>query len=259
MDGRSPSTSGSRDLGPVENSGFAASGKTSPSPTPHDDSRGPARGQKSSSKKAKHTPEQLAVVRQVRALFPPEFLKTLSDVPSLTDAILAGMAEGRTVEQMGDRIMYRWVNHGWAEKFAAGELDLKRLVGPAVDMVRPLRRGDRFACPDLRCENGASLDTGEVCRLCAERVADWKAERTRKCGQKRPAGANAAPVGAGSPDPVMPPQRAVERHAPESVGCSGKGGTCDAGLGFGQTLCWVCAEAAAEQYDLENAGAPAPF
>lgn len=239
--------------------GSAASGKTSPSPTPNDDTRGPARDLKGSSKKAKHTPEQLAVVRQVRSLFPPEFLKTLSDVPSLTDAILAGMAEGRTVEQMGARIMYRWVNHGWAEKFGAKELDPKRLVGPAVDMVRPLRKGDRFACPDLRCEAGIIQGTEEACKLCPERIEDWKAERSRERAQGLPVGAKSTSVPAGSPDGALPPQRGVVQAAPERVGCPGRAGTCGAGLGFGQTLCWTCSEAAAEQNGLENAGAPAPF
>ena len=257
--------------------GFAASGKTSPSPTPHDSARGPARGQKSSSKKAKHTPEQLAVVRQVRALFPPEFLKTLFDVPSLTDAILAGMAEGRTVEQMGARIMYRWVNHGWAEKFGAKELDPKRLVGPAVDMVRPLRKGDRFACPDLRCEAGIIQGTEEACKLCPERIADWKAEQARKYGQKPPGGVNSGSTGAGSSDAALPPQRgaqpsselrteqdwralaAAEEEARQQSECNGRDGMCGRRLAPGQTLCRDCAEDAAERRDLENAGAPAPF
>ena len=239
--------------------GSAASGKTSPSPTPNDDTRGPARGTKDSSKKAKHTPEQLAVVRQVRALFPPEFLKTLSDVPSLTDAILAGMAEGRTVEQMGARIMYRWVNHGWAEKFGAKELDPKRLVGPAVDMVRPLRKGDRFACPDLRCEAGIIQGTEEACKLCPERIADWKAERAREHAQGRPVRANSGPASTGSPESALPPQRAVTPDAPERAQCSGKDGTCTTGLTSWQTLCWECSEAAAAQHGIENAGVPAPF
>ncbi|MFJ1900494.1 hypothetical protein [Streptomyces sp. NPDC088115] len=199
-----------RSSGAEPEGGDAASGKTAPSPTPHDDTRGPTRKGKDGSKKAAHTREQLNLVRRVRALFPPEFLKTLSDVPSLTDAILAGMEEGRTVDQMGDRLMYRWVNHGWAEKFAAGELDPKRLVGPAVDMVRPLRRGDRFACPDPRCENGADIDTKAPCRLCAVRDADWKAERARARGQKPSTGANLPQSHSGSSDPVMPPQRAAQ-------------------------------------------------
>ncbi|WP_329203915.1 hypothetical protein [Streptomyces sp. NBC_01435] len=257
--------------------GCAASGKTSPSPTPNDNSCGPASGQKSGSKEAEHSPKQLAVVRAVRAFFPPEFLKTLSDVPSLSSAILAGMAEGRTVEQMGDRIMYRWVNHGWAEKFHAGELNPKRLVGPAVDMVRPLRRGDRFACPDLRCETGASLDTGAPCRLCAERIADWKAEQARKYGPKSSGGANSGSEGMDSPGAPVPPQRAVqpssepcstenwaaqaraEEEAREKGECDGRDGMCGNLLARGQSLCWRCAEDVAEQYYLENAGAPPPF
>lgn len=243
--------------------GFAASGKTSSSPTQHDDTSGPAGEPKGSSKKAAHTREQLDVVRRVRAFFPSAFLATLADVPSLTDAILAGMAEGRTVEQMGARIGYRWTNHGWAAKFAAGELDVKRLVGPAVDMVRPLRRGDRFACPDLRCEIGFILDTGEACVKCAERVADWKAEWARERGQGASGAANRSQGSGSSARPAMPPQRAVQPRTagagPERAVCPGRDGTCDAGLAPGQSLCWVCADAAVEPSVLENAGVPAPF
>ncbi|MEV6146401.1 hypothetical protein [Streptomyces sp. NPDC051992] len=260
-----------------EEGGSAASGKTSPSSTPNDDACGPASGQKSGSKKAEHSPEQLAVVRAVRALFPPDFLKTLSDVPSLSSAILAGMAEGRTVEQMGDRIMYRWVNHGWSEKFHAGELNPKRLVGPAVDMVRPLRRGDRFACPDLRCENGASLDTGAPCRLCGERIADWKAEQARKYGPKPSAMPNSGSPGTDSPDAPVPPQRAAqpsseprsteswaaqaraEEAARKKGECDGRDGMCGQLLAPGRTLCRDCEDEATEQNLLENKGLPAPF
>ncbi|MFB8122150.1 hypothetical protein ACFVG1_13260 [Streptomyces bacillaris] len=241
--------------------GSAASGKTSPSPTPNDDTRGPAAGKtKSGSKEAKHSPEQLAVVRQVRACFPPAFLETLSDVESLTDAILAGMAEGRTVEQMGDRIMYRWVNHGWSEKFAAKELDPKRLVGPAVAMVRPLRRGDRFACPDLRCENGASLDTGEQCRLCVERLADWRAERARRRVQEPPVGANSAPAGTGSAEAALPPQRGaqprdtvVRDHAEAEV----EEGPSSEGLAWWEVEAARYQPADAEEHVAERS--PAPF
>ncbi|MEU6925554.1 hypothetical protein [Streptomyces sp. NPDC046631] len=260
-----------------EEGGCAASGKTSPSPTPNDDACGPASGQKSGSKEAEHSPEQLAVVRAVRAFFPPDFLKTLSDVPSLSSAILAGMAEGRTVEQMGDRIMYRWVNHGWSEKFHAGELNPKRLVGPAVDMVRPLRRGDRFACPDLRCEVGVIQGTGEACKLCPERIADWKAEQARKCGPKPSGGANSGSGGTDSPDAPVPPQRAAqpspeprsteswaaqaraEEEAREKGECDGRDGMCGQLLAPGRNLCRDCEDEATEQHLLENKGLPAPF
>ncbi|MET8746391.1 hypothetical protein [Streptomyces sp. NPDC004728] len=277
VDGRSPSTSGSSRA--REEGGFAASGKTSPSPTKHDETRGPARGQESGSKKAAHTREQLDVVRRVRALFPRELLDAeggLPDVPTLSSAILTAMGEGRTVEQMGERIWYRWSNHGFADQWA--ELGrFEKPVGVAVALVRPLRRGDRFACPDLRCENGASLDTGALCRLCAERIADWKAEQARKYGPKPSGGANSRAGGTDSPDAPVPPQRAVqpsseprstedwaaqarvEEAARKKGECDGRDGMCGRLLAPGRSLCGDCEDEAAEQYFLENKGLPAPF
>ncbi|MFF4338117.1 hypothetical protein [[Kitasatospora] papulosa] len=241
---------------PAREGGSAASGKTSPSPTPNDDTRGPARGPKGSSKKAAHTRAQLDVVRRVRAFYPPEIREQLPELPAISEAILSTMAkEGRTVEQMGQRILSRWVGHNYAAKFAAGEL--VNVVGAAIGMVRPLVPGDRYACSDVRCEDGV-LD-GEPCRLCAVRIADWEAARSRERAQGLPVGANSAPVAAGSPEPALPPQRAVAPDAPERAQCGGKGGTCTTGLTSWQTLCWECSEAAAAQHDLENAGASAPF
>ncbi|MFG2540643.1 hypothetical protein ACGFU4_35935 [Streptomyces sp. NPDC048511] len=259
--------------------GFAASGKTSPSPTPNDDTRGPAQGQKNGSKKAAHTREQLDVVRRVRALFPRELLDAeggLPDLPTLSSAILTAIGEGRTVEQMRERIWFRWSNHGFADIWEEnGRFD--KPVGVAVALVRPLRRGDRFACPDLRCENGADVDTRVPCRLCAERIADWRADRARERGQKPLVGAKSAPGGSGSPDAALPPQRAVqprpeprteqdwraqaaaEEEARRKTECDGRDGMCGNKLAPGQMLCRRCAEDAAEQHDLENAGAPAPF
>ncbi|MFJ9988530.1 hypothetical protein ACIQUD_31735 [Streptomyces globisporus] len=188
--------------------GSAASGKTADSPTQHDDTQQPAVARKSSSKR--YSAAESEQIEAVRACFPSEVREGLPRARHLADKILAAMAEGRTVEQMRDRIWFRWVNHGWAEKHAAGELNSKRMVGPAVALVRPLRRGDRFACPDLRCENGVNLDTEEPCRLCAERLADWRAERARKRGQTPRQGANSAPAGAGSTEATLPPQRAAQ-------------------------------------------------
>ncbi|MFD7615799.1 hypothetical protein [Streptomyces sp. NPDC059802] len=275
-DGRRPSD---RSSACAREGGFAASGKTSPSPTPNDNTCGPARGQKSGSKKAAHTREQLDVVRRVRALFPRELLDAeggLPDVPTLSSAILTAMGEGRTVEQMGERIWYRWSNHGFADQWAEfGRFE--KPVGVAVALVRPLRRGDRFACPDLRCENGASLDTGALCQLCAERIADWKAEQARKYGPKPPGGANSRAGGTDSPDAPVPPQRAVqpfvelrsteswaaqaraEKEAREKGECDGRDGMCGQLLAPGRTLCRDCEDEATEQNLLENKGLPAPF
>lgn len=277
-DVRRTSTSGSSEVEPVDNSGFAASGKISPSPTQHDDTHRPARETKSGSKKEgrKYTAAEWAQINAVRALFPPEVLDGLPYASSLSDMILNAMGEGRTAEQLGDRIMYRWVNHGFADKLHTDER-LRTPVGAAVAMVRPLRRGDRFACPDLRCENGADVDTKVPCRLCEVRIADWKAEQARKYGQEPHTGANSASAGAGSPDAALPPQRAVQpspaprteqdwraevaakEKALRDSECSGRDDTCGQPLALGQQLCRGCADEAAEQRDLENAGAPAPF
>lgn len=211
--GRSPSTSGSRET--EGEGGSAASGKTSSSPTPNDDTRGSVAGKaKSGSKKAAHSREQLDTVRRVRAFFPPELLdNNLPDLPVVSSAILTAMAEGRTAEQMRDRIWFRWANHGFADIWDQ-EKAFDSPVGVAVALVRPLRRGDRFACPDLRCENGADIDTKEPCRLCAERLADWRAERARKRDQEPPAGANSARAGTGSAEAALPPQRAAQDRPP---------------------------------------------
>lgn len=213
----------------------------------------------------------------MRALFPPQLLENgLPDVPTLSSTILAAMAEGRTVEQMGERIWYRWANHGFADIWAA-DGRFEKPVGVADALVRPLRRGDRFACPDLRCENGVDIDTKVPCRLCAERIADWKAEQARKYGQKPPGAVNSGPVGAGSPEAALPPQRAVQpapdlrveqdwhaqaaaaQKALDDSECSGRDELCGVPLAPGQTLCRNCAEDAAEQRDLESAGTRAPF
>ncbi|MGO1025654.1 hypothetical protein ACTOXX_34325 [Streptomyces rubiginosohelvolus] len=207
-DGRRPSAGSTRARG---KGGFAASGKTSPSPTPNDDTCGPAAGKtKSGSKKPAHSREQLDLVRRVRAFFPPELLDNgLPDLPVVSSAILTAMGEGRTVEQLRDRIWFRWTNHGFSDIWAE-EKAFDSPVGVAVALVRPLRRGDRFACPDLRCENGADVDTEEPCVLCAERLADWRAERARKRGQTPRQGANSGPAGAGSTEAALPPQRAAQ-------------------------------------------------
>ncbi|MEU5660107.1 hypothetical protein ABZ802_31490 [Streptomyces sp. NPDC047737] len=244
VDGRSPSTSGSSAC--AREGGFAASGKTSPSPTPNDDTRRPAQGQKSGSKKAAHTREQLDVVRRVRAFYPPEIRDDLPELPVISEAILLTMAkEGRSVEQMGQRILSRWLSHNYAAKFAAGELE--NVVGAAIGMVRPLVPGDRYACPDIRCEDGRVDD--EPCRLCVVRIADWEAARTRERAAKGHQAAPGAPNGAqgsgSSVRPVMPPQRAAQPAAPLLRDCAND--QCPASIPVtGNPLCGTCQDEQAE-------------
>ncbi|MEU6979601.1 hypothetical protein [Streptomyces sp. NPDC046371] len=167
VDGRSPSSTGSRAAG--DEGGSAASGKTQRSPSTKKAAAGGKR----------HSRSELAIVEQVRAFYPPEFGNDLPQLPAISGAILDAMAsDGRTAQQLGERILYRWLHHGYAEKFHTGTL--MNPVGAAVGMVRPLRRGDRYACADTRCENGRDVETQEECRLCAVRAADWKAAQERK-------------------------------------------------------------------------------
>ncbi|MFD0141455.1 MULTISPECIES: hypothetical protein [unclassified Streptomyces] len=169
--------------------GSAASGKTNPSPTT---SKTPAAG-----RKARHTKAQLDIVRRVRSYYPPEFGNYLPDLPTISDAILSAMAtDDWTPEQTGKRILYRWLHHGYADKFHTGTLE--NPVGAAVGMVRPLCRGDRYACPDTRCDNGRDIETLEECRLCEVRAADRKAAQARKRQKHPPA-----------PPAPLPAQRAA--------------------------------------------------
>ncbi|MFW3477307.1 hypothetical protein [Streptomyces microflavus] len=93
-------------------------------------------------------------IEAVRACFPPEVREGLPRARHLADKILAAMAEGRTVEQMRDRIWFRWANHGWADKHDAGELNPKRMVGPPLPWF-------------VRC----GVETGSRARTCGARTA----------------------------------------------------------------------------------------
>ncbi|MFJ5294585.1 hypothetical protein [Streptomyces sp. NPDC088348] len=227
LSGRSPgdvrrtSPTGSRGAG-VEG-GNAASSKASPSDHQHDDTRRPADGKKSSSKKAKHTRAQLALVAAVRALYPehvlngwtnPETGQTtgpLPELPVISDAILGALAgdvpgADRTVGQLGARIQQRWDRHGYAARFYAGTMD--SLVGSAVAMVRPLAPGDRYYCANGRCDDGVDVETLTPCGTCEVRIEAKKAERRQERAQQA---AGDSDAGAAGTLPAMPAQRAVQR------------------------------------------------
>ncbi|MFC7794626.1 hypothetical protein [Streptomyces cinereoruber] len=199
--------------------GSAASSKTKPAP--------------SKSRKPRHTHDELTIVDQVLAYLPPQIPAREVRVPAVADAILAAMREGgRSVEEMGGRINARWADHGFADKAAVGPLE--KPIGVVIALVRPLRRGDRYACADIRCEDGRNLDTDEPCRLCEVRAADWKAAQQRKraaAGGKRDRRDSA---------PAMPSQRAAETPArPLMEDCSGPYCTRSIPAGKGM-LCGDC-------------------
>ncbi|MFI0929718.1 hypothetical protein ACH4TP_38205 [Streptomyces sp. NPDC021012] len=231
VDGRSPSTSGSS-AREVE-SGSAASGNTKPAPS-----------KTTGSQKARHSRDELATVDQVLAFLPPQIPSSKVRIPAVADAILAAMREdGRSVEEMGQRINARWADHGFADKATAGTLE--NPVGAVIAMVRPLRRGDRYACADIRCEDGRNLDTDEACRLCEVRAADWKAAQQRK---RAVAGAQ---DDRRDPAPAMPSQRAAGAPVrPIMEDCSGPYCSRSIPAGTGP-LCGDCLE----QQEAEAVGA----
>jgi len=198
----------------------------------------------------------LTLVASVRAHFPAEFLGSLPDVPTLSQAILDALvgdvpASDRTVEQLGARIQQRWNHHGWASKFYAGQID--SLVGAAVAMVRPLKPKDRYGCANPRCEAGVDVDTKEDCQTCLPRLEARTAQRAYARGQGRPSGANSAPAATGSSDAAMPPQRTAQpRSAALLKDCANN--LCPASIpATSGPFCRNCTDQAATQ------GTPAPF
>ncbi|MFJ8769574.1 hypothetical protein [Streptomyces clavifer] len=192
----STSGSGAREA----RSGSAASATTPPRPDQNEAHPGrPEGGRSGGGRETRHTAAELATVRSVRAFYPPELLDVLPELPRVSSAILSAMrTDGRTAEQLGERIQYRWIHHGYAAKHAAGKLSSP--VGAAVAMVRPLRRGDRYACADARCENGRDVITGVECRLCEVRITDQKATRRSRKGPAGTPGGNASPGASRAPE-----------------------------------------------------------
>lgn len=181
-DGRRPSVG--RDTCAREG-GFAAS-SSDHSPSKDDEPR--------KAVKAKHTRQQLALVDEVRAYL-PEQLKTDTSVPTVSDAILKVLdpsnPETRTVEELGERIRRRWFLHGYQGK------EIRSPIGAVLDLVRPYKRGDRWGCPNPRCDFGVVLETQEDCATCIARIAE------RRYARRDGDGAQQAAQG-----PLVPAQRA---------------------------------------------------
>lgn len=238
VDERSSSTTGSSAR--EAEGGCAASSNDQPSPKSEEQKP----RAKAGSSKARHTRDQLDLVRAVRAHFPADLLAApLPDVPFLSQAILDALegdvpAADRTVEQLGKRIEQRWNHHGWAVKFYAGQID--SLVGAAVAMVRPLKPTDRYGCGNPRCEAGKDVDTGVDCHVCPERIAARK--RSRK--------ADAAPA---APGPLPTPRTPVQVVTFRECACRNP-----IPKNSDDPLCQECRREA-DQGALASAHGPAPF
>lgn len=217
---------------------------------------GSAASSKSDASRSRLSAAQWRSINEVFGYFPQGIAPPRA--PELVQAILAALAEGqpdvRTPAQVGERIRSRWIGHGYAQQHADGKI--QSVVGVSIDMVRAYKRGDRYGCPDPRCENGADIDTGETCRACEVRIADRLAAKRREQGQ--------APPGEPSAQSGAPASRPVPAQRPSALAmaeCSGRDGICGRPVKNGE-LCSRCKtdpeHAGAADFEYASAG-PAPF
>ncbi|GLW03677.1 hypothetical protein Slala05_73070 [Streptomyces lavendulae subsp. lavendulae] len=115
---------------------------------------------------------QAEAVKAVEAGWPRELSLLLPPhrPAVLREAILQALDQGRTPQQLTERIGQRWWAHGYARALAEGQLASP--VGVAVALVRP-----STDCPDPMCEDGITLHLGHPCPKCTERRADRRRGR----------------------------------------------------------------------------------
>jgi hypothetical protein len=187
LDGRRPSTSGSRERA---SGGFAASGKTNPPPMTREQHQQAAAFFQA-------LPKQLADLVPDN---PPSNLKAAA-----LEALAVGRPQERTAQQLVDfRLLPKWNKH-YASTDAAGPIE--RPVGVLIAMLR--RDAE---CGDFRCDERTNVDTGGPCRSCEMRGVDKRAERAPEAPARpseRPVvtAPSRAPVRR-SAGPVPPPREA---------------------------------------------------
>ncbi|MFI1004943.1 hypothetical protein ACIP10_36185 [Streptomyces galbus] len=175
---RSTSTSGSRSQG---RSGSAAANKA-------ESAEGSGKGLPGQRGEEKLSRKQLTAVRAVEALLPPLLAAQLpyGHIPTRNRPAVLEALESRTLDQLRDRIATRWAAYGYEPAIHHGEL--RSAVGAALELIAPTRH-----CPDLGCEDGTLIDTGEDCRVCTQRKEQRRADRL---AGKAPAGGGKAAAAA---------------------------------------------------------------
>ncbi|CAL9432560.1 hypothetical protein SUDANB21_02081 [Streptomyces sp. enrichment culture] len=130
--------------------------------------------QASPSKPPKLSAPQRKAVLAVESVLPPVLLAALpyGHIPNRNRPAVLAALESRTVGQLAERVRRRWVSYGYEAAFHSGEIS--SLVGAALELLAPTPY-----CPDLSCEDGWMVDTGEQCRACVQRRADRRAARAR--------------------------------------------------------------------------------
>ncbi|MFC9891542.1 hypothetical protein [Streptomyces pilosus] len=189
---RSTSTSGSSEA--EDGSGFAAAGNEGSSSDEEDATAG-VPGQRQAGE-PELSREQMAAVRAVEALLPPVLVAKLpyQQFPRRNRPAVLQALESRTLEQLRERVERRWVAYGYEPALYDGSIT--QPIGAALELIVPPRY-----CPDLSCEDGTMIDTGEECRACLERRANRRAARA--AGLEVKAGSSKTASGGRMPECVI--------------------------------------------------------
>jgi hypothetical protein len=271
---RRPSTGSS---GRASESGCAASGKDSPSPSSQNADRAPK-----TKGPVKLNDEQRQARDAILPLLPADLREALGTVipqnicQDLVDALAAGLPRERTPQQLVQhRLMPRW-NGYWASRFYAGDLTpevngkKRKPFGPLVEMLK-----DTGECSNLWCEDRHDFALGDGCQNCEMRKEDKKADRDRerrlaqedtvwqaRRGEDKEAAEGASTPLAEAGDAAaaqMPSQRSMVLHTPR-VRRECAEDTCALRLpeGWEDELCQKCrnrADRAAQIYREQKAAA----
>ncbi len=172
---RRPSTGSSAR---ASESGSAASGKDSPSPSSQN-----AAGAKS----RVLTDEQRQARDAILPLLPDDLQEALGSVipqnvcQAMVDALAFGQPRERTPQQLVSyRVLPRWQRY-WSPMFYAGELTpvvngrKRPPFGPLMKMLE-----DTDECRNLTCEDRYDFVLGDECRNCKMRKIDQAADRERE-------------------------------------------------------------------------------
>ncbi|NBE54043.1 hypothetical protein [Streptomyces boluensis] len=169
-------------------------------------------------------------LRRVEAALPPE-LRALLPVRRprpLRDALVRALDQ-RTWQQLVERAERRWYAWGFAAAAdtSTGGAGLTSPVGVAITL---LQDGE---CPDPRCEDGTTIDSGRACPRCVERREDHRREEHRREGHRHEGHRHGAGARARASEPAPEPARergpAAEARgpvpAPSPSPCAGWDGT----------------------------------
>ncbi|MEW2568404.1 hypothetical protein [Streptomyces sp. NPDC047070] len=115
----------------------------------------------------------------LRALFTEKF--PYGHLPNVNRQVTVQALESRSPEQLGERATSRWRSYGYDLAHEDGEI--RSPLGVMEELLRPTPY-----CPDIACEDGRNIHTGEQCTPCAERIEQRRRDRAagRPVARHRP-------------------------------------------------------------------------